>query len=77
MLARGFKGQSYWDQSFCELPGVGPFYTVQTVEKATAPFALKLFFPLPLYSFALFSLGVPSYLSLFFFSVFFFFFPPP
>lgn len=66
VLARGFKGQSYWNRSFCELAGVGTFYMVQAIEKATAPFALKLFFPLPLYGFALFSLGLPSCLSFFF-----------
>lgn len=66
--ARGFKGQSYRDQSFSELAGMGTFYMVQAIEKGIAPFALKLFFPLPLYGFALFSLGVPSYL---------FFLPPP
>lgn len=66
--ARGFKGQSYRDRSFCELAGVGTFSVAWSIEKATAPFALKLFFLLPLYGFALFSLGVPSYLSFFFFS---------
>lgn len=69
VLARGLKGQSCWDQSFCEPACIGTFYTVQTTEKATAPSALKLFFPLPLYGCVVFSLGVPSYLS-------FFFFPP-
>jgi len=63
VLASGFKGQSYRGQSFCERAGIGTFYVVQTTEKATAPFALSLFFPLPLYGFALFSLGVLSYLS--------------
>lgn len=63
VLARGFKGQSYRDQS----SGVETSDVVQAVEKAAAPFALKLFFPLPLYGFAVFSLGVLNYLSFFFF----------
>lgn len=33
---------------------------VQAIEKVTAPLALKLFFPLPLYGFVVFSLGLPS-----------------
>lgn len=68
VFARGFKGQSCWDQSFCGLACTGTFYTVQTIEKATAPSALKLFFPSPLYGCVVFSLGVPSCLSFFFFS---------
>lgn len=63
VLARGFKGQSYQDQS----SGIGTSDVVQTIEKESAPFALKLFFPLPLYGFAVFSLGDINYLSLFFF----------
>lgn len=39
---------------------------MQAVEKATAPFALKSLFPLPLYGFAVFSPRVPNYLSFFF-----------
>lgn len=39
---------------------------VQAVEKAATPFASKLFFPLPLYGFAVFSLGVLNYLSFLF-----------
>lgn len=38
---------------------------VQAIEETTAPFALKLFFPLPFSGFAVFSLGLPSNLSLF------------
>lgn len=41
MLARGFKGQSYQDQS----SGLGASDVVQAIEEAAAPFALKLFFP--------------------------------
>lgn len=61
VLARGFKGQSYQDQS----SGIETSDMVQAIEKAAAPFALKLFFPLPLYGFAVFSLGVLNYLSFF------------
>lgn len=63
MLARGFKGQSYQDQS----SGLGTSDVVQAIDKAAAPFALKLFFPLPLHGFAVFSLGILNYLSFFFF----------
>lgn len=59
MLARGFKGQSYRDWS----SGIGTSDVMQAIEKAAALFALKLFFPLPLYGFAVFSLGVLNYLS--------------
>lgn len=40
VLARGFKGQSYQDRS----SGARTSDVVQAVEKAAAPFALKLFF---------------------------------
>lgn len=57
MLARGFKGQSYRDRS----SGIGTSdNVVQAIEKAAAPFALKF---MPLYGFAVFSLGVLNYLS--------------
>lgn len=63
VLARGFKGQSYRDWG----SGIGTSDVVQAIEKAAAPFALKLFFPLPLHGFAVFSLGILNYLSSFFF----------